>query len=63
MVGDSLEYDIVGASRVGMTTILIDRRSGCDSRRTVAAHVQPDYIIRDLREIGIILSCLDGVRK
>ena len=63
MVGDSLEYDIAGASRVGMTTILIDRRSGCDSRRTVAAHVQPDYIIRDLREIGIILSCLDGVRK
>jgi len=63
MVGDSLEYDIAGASRVGMKTILIDRRSGCDSIRTMASHVRPDYVVRDLREIGMKLSCLDKVRK
>ena len=63
MVGDSLEYDIAGASRVGMKTILIDRRSGCNSHRTMASHVQPDYVVRDLREIGMRLSCLDKVRK
>ena len=53
MVGDSVEYDIVGAGKVGMTTILIDRsKKCCDSRRTAIRNDGPDYVVSDLREIS-----------
>ena len=52
MVGDSIENDIVGASKVGMTTVLIDRSPTCGSRKTTIRHARPDYVVRDLRKIG-----------
>jgi FMN phosphatase YigB (HAD superfamily) len=55
MVGDSIESDIAGASRVGMTTLLIDRDLATRPLST-RVHVRPDYLISDLREIGEKLS-------
>jgi HAD superfamily hydrolase (TIGR01549 family) len=52
MVGDSIENDIVGASRVGMTTVLIDRSPTCGPRKTTIHHARPDYVVNDLRKIG-----------
>lgn len=52
MVGDSIENDVIGASRIGMITVLIDRSLTCGPRKTTAHHIRPDYVVSDLREIG-----------
>ena len=56
MVGDSIENDITGASKVGITTVLIDRNAGCDSRKTSNPHMRPDYVVHDLCDIGKIVN-------
>ena len=53
-VGDTVENDIVGANRVGMTSILIDRKS--DVLMAETADAQPDYAISNLHGV---LSCLN----
>ena len=52
-VGDSVENDIVGANRAGMTSVLINRKSGVLTSKT--ADEQPDYAISNLHDL---LSCL-----
>ncbi len=50
-VGDRPEKDVAGAARVGMRTALFARSNPVPSGR-----VRPDYLIRSLREIPIILN-------
>ncbi len=52
-VGDSIENDIVGANRVGMTSVLIDRKS--DGRIPETGDERPDYVVSNLHDV---LSCL-----
>ncbi len=54
LVGDSIQNDIVGANRAGMTSILIDRKS--DISIPKIADAQPDYSISNLYDI---LACLE----
>ena len=53
-IGDTVENDIVGANRAGMTSVHINRTS--DELVPITAEEQPDYSISNLRDI---LSCLD----
>ncbi len=53
LVGDSIENDIVGANRAGMTSVFIDRKSDVLTPKT--ADEQPDYLISNLHDV---LSCL-----
>ena len=57
-VGDTVENDIVGANRAGMTSILIDRKS--DVLVAETADAQPDYTISNLHDV---LSCLEHETK
>lgn len=52
-VGDSIENDIVGANRAGMTSVLIDRKS--DQLIPEIGDEQPDYVVSNLYDV---LSCL-----
>ena len=52
-VGDSVQNDIVGANRAGMTSVLINRKSEVLVSKT--ADEQPDYTISNLHDV---LSCL-----
>ena len=52
-VGDSVQNDIVGANRAGMTSVLIDRKSGALMPKI--ADGQPDYAITNLYDV---LACL-----
>ena len=52
-VGDSIENDIVGANRVGMTSVLIDRKS--DRLIPETGDERPDYVVSNLHDV---LSCL-----
>ena len=53
VVGDTIENDIVGANRAGMTSVFIDRKSDVLTPET--ADEQPDYSISNLHDV---LSCL-----
>jgi len=52
-VGDSVANDIVGANRVGMTSVLIDRTS--DGLIPETGDERPDYVVSNLHDV---LSCL-----
>ncbi len=52
-VGDTIENDIVGANRVGMTSVFINRELDVLTPKT--ADEQPDYSISNLHDV---LSCL-----
>ena len=52
-VGDTVENDIVGANRAGMTSVFINRESDLLTPKTVEE--QPDYSISNLHDV---LSCL-----
>ena len=54
VVGDTIENDIVGANRAGMTSVFIDRKS--DALTPETADEQPDYSISNLHDV---LSCLE----
>lgn len=52
LIGDNLEADILGAKNVGMKTLLT--LTGVTRRRdlpAVAADLQPDVVVEDLREV------------
>ena len=51
-VGDTVESDIVGANRAGMTSVFIDRKSDVLVPKT--ADEQPDYLISNL--YGVLSS-------
>ena len=53
-VGDTIQNDIVGANRAGMTSVFINRKSERPIPKT--ADEQPDYTISNLHEV---LSCLE----
>lgn len=53
-VGDSIQNDIIGANRAGMTSVLIDRKSGISIPKI--ADAQPGYLISNLYDV---LSCLE----
>ena len=53
-VGDTIQNDIVGANRAGMTSVLINRKSERPIPKT--ADEQPDYTISSLHEV---LFCLE----
>ncbi len=53
-VGDSIQNDIIGANRAGMTSVLINRNS--DEWKPKAVDEQPDNSISNLHDI---FSCLD----
>ena len=53
-VGDTIENDIVGANRAGMTSVFIDRKSDVLTPETVDE--QPDHLISNLHDV---LSCLE----
>ncbi len=52
-VGDSIQNDIIGANRAGMTSVLIDRKS--DVLIPKIADAQPDYSISNLYDV---LTCI-----
>ena len=54
LIGDTIENDIVGANRAGMTSVFIDRKSDVLTPET--ADEQPDYAISNLYDV---LSCLE----
>jgi len=56
-VGDSVQNDIVGANRAGMTSVLINRKLDVLIPETVDE--QPDYTISNLHDV---LSCLKSRR-
>ena len=53
-VGDSVQNDIVGANRAGMTSVLINRKS--EELIPKTADEQPDYTVSNLCDV---LSCLN----
>lgn len=52
-VGDTIESDIVGANRAGMTSVFINRESDVLTPKT--ADERPDYTVSNLHDV---LSCL-----
>ena len=48
-IGDSIQNDIVGANRVGMTSVLIDRNS--QKLPSITIDEQPDYTISNLYDV------------
>ena len=57
-IGDSVQNDIVGANRAGMTSVLIDRES--EVLIPESTHERPDYTVSSLHEV---LSCLGSIQN
>ena len=57
-IGDSVQNDIVGANRAGMTSVLINRKS--EELIPQIADEQPDYAISSLHEV---LFCLGSIQN
>ena len=57
-VGDTIQNDIVGANRAGMTSVFIDRKS--EVLIPESTHERPDYTISSLHEV---LSCLGSIQN
>ena len=57
-IGDSVQNDIVGANRVGMTSVFINRKS--EELIPQIADEQPDYGISSLYDV---LSCLGSIQN
>jgi epoxide hydrolase-like predicted phosphatase len=55
-IGDSLEYDVEGANRAGMYTILVSGR--LSSSRKDETGVSPDFVVHDLLEVPQIVTFL-----
>ena len=53
-VGDSIQYDIIGANRAGMTSVWINRKP--DILIPKITDGQPDYSISNLYDV---LACLE----
>ena len=53
-IGDTVENDIVGANRAGLTSVFINRESDLLTPKT--AYEQPDHSISNLHDV---LSCLE----
>lgn len=53
-VGDRMRNDVRGASRLGMTTILL-----APNGRVRRARIMPDFVVRQLREIPDVIASLD----
>ena len=55
MVGDRLNTDILGANRLGITTILV--LTGVSSREDAAnGEIKPDLILKDINELLQVLK-------
>ena len=54
LIGDTIENDIVGANRAGMTSVFINRK--LDALTPKKADEQPDHLISNLHDV---LSCLE----
>jgi HAD superfamily hydrolase (TIGR01549 family) len=52
-VGDSIQFDVVGARRAGLVAVLLGRAS--------SSHPRPDFMIRELGEIPELVRKLNGV--
>ena len=57
-IGDSVQNDIVGANRAGITSVLINRKS--DMLIPESTHERPDYTVSNLHEV---LSCLGSIQN
>ena len=57
-VGNSIQNDIVGANRAGMTSVLIDRES--DAQIPEIGDERPDYSVTNLHDILSCLACGQG---
>ncbi len=53
-IGDTIQNDIVGANRAGMTSVLVNRKS--DVRTPKTTDEQPDYTISNLHDIFFYLA-------
>lgn len=57
MVGDSLEFDMVGAHSLGIRTMWITRRVRNWEEKLASATVKPDTVVRNLNELA---GTMDG---
>jgi HAD superfamily hydrolase (TIGR01450 family) len=62
VVGDRLDTDLAMGERAGMTTVLVE--SGVTDREAVTdSHVDPDYVVDGLGDIGTVLDDQAGTRR
>lgn len=55
MIGDTLDTDVLGASRIGMRSILVEVQAN-PANRSAEATVRPTYCVRHLQEIPPLLA-------
>lgn len=58
IVGDRLDTDILGGQRAGVGTILV-LTGVATAEEAAASAIKPDYVLRDLAELGERLACSD----
>ena len=59
MVGDFLAADVLGANRLGMSSVWITRRADLAVSQPLLAQIQPGRIISTLSELPAVLSAWD----